>query len=151
MKVPPDFGIDDAQLTSVTVPNDLRSVKKPERAIMDLLERHGFHKETIFAIKLAFEEAITNAVKHGNRNDPTRHVYLRYYVDDRRAVIMVRDEGPGFCPDHVPDPTADENLERPCGRGIMLMATYMTKLRFNDRGNEVWMLKENTPPEEAPA
>ena len=54
----------------------------------------------------------------------------------------MRDEGPGFRPELVPAPTADENLERPNGRGIMLMHAYMTKICYNETGNEVWMLKE---------
>jgi serine/threonine-protein kinase RsbW len=117
-------------------------VKAPERDLMNALQRAGYDRETIFAIKLAFEEAVTNAVKHGNRNDRAKHVHIKYYVDPMRVIIGVADEGPGFSPDNVPDPTADENLERPCGRGIMLMSAYMTKVCYCGRGNEVWMLKE---------
>lgn len=146
MKAPPDFGISDDALIDVTVPNDLHCVKAPEAEIMRTLKRCGYERDTIFAIKLAFEEAVTNAVKHGNANDPDKQVHLRYYIDADRAVLMIRDEGEGFRPDNVPDPTADENLERPSGRGIMLMSAYMTKLRFNRAGNEVWMLKENSSP-----
>jgi serine/threonine-protein kinase RsbW len=143
MKVPPDFGIDDADLVRVTVPNDLRKIREPEADIMARLNAAGYDADTVFAIKLAFEEAVTNAVKHGNCHDPTKKVDLGYYVDPQRVVIMVRDEGCGFCPENVPDPTADENLEQPNGRGLMLMESYMTKLRYNDVGNEVWLLKEN--------
>lgn len=143
MKVPPEFGVEDADLTNVVVPSDLRSMKDPETAIMGELHRCGYDEDTIFAIKLAFEEAVTNAVKHGNRNDPTKRVHLRYHVDPDRIVFMVRDEGCGFCPDEVPDPTRDENLERPSGRGLMLMQSYMTQVRYSDAGNEVWLLKEN--------
>jgi serine/threonine-protein kinase RsbW len=143
MKAPPEFLIDDAALAEFAVANDLRSVREPERRIMAALRQCGYGSDTVFAIKLAYEEAVTNAVKHGNCNDRSKHVYVRYHVDPRRVVIMVRDEGCGFLPEKVPDPTADENLERPCGRGIMLMSAYMTKLRFSPSGNEVWMLKEN--------
>ncbi len=142
MKVPSEFGVDDSALTSISVPSDFRSVRQPEARIMAELKHCGYDADTVFAIKLAFEEAATNAVKHGNCNDPSKHIDLRYYVDPERVVIMVRDEGCGFCPEQVPDPTADENLERPYGRGIMLMQSYMTKVRFNDAGNEVWLLKE---------
>ncbi len=142
MKVPPEFGIDDSELIDIAVCNDLRCVREPEAAIMAALKRHGYDDDTIFAIKLAFEEAVTNAVKHGNCNDRSKRVYLRYYVDADRAVFMVRDEGCGFRPKEVPDPTADENLERPSGRGLMLMHSYMTRVCFSEAGNEVWMLKE---------
>ena len=144
MKVPPDFGIDDADLTDVVVPNDLRFVREPEARIMAELRRCGYDDDTVFAIKLAFEEAVTNAVKHGNCGDRRKRVHLRYYVDGRRVVFMVRDEGCGFRPEQVPDPTADENLERPSGRGLMLMQSYMTRVCYSATGNEVWLLKERS-------
>jgi serine/threonine-protein kinase RsbW len=144
MKVPPEFGIDDDALIDLIVPNDLRSLKEPEAQIMGSLKRCGYDEDTIFAIKLAFEEAITNAVKHGNCNDCNKQVHLRYFVDPTRVILMVRDEGCGFQPDRVPDPTADENLERPSGRGLMLMHSYMTQVRYSPTGNEVWLLKERT-------
>jgi serine/threonine-protein kinase RsbW len=142
MNVPPDFGVDDSALVEIVVPSDLRRAKLPERGILAEVARCGYDADTAFGVKLAFEEGITNAIKHGNCNDPAKHITVRYYVDGERIVIMIRDEGTGFCPDTVPDPTADENLERPYGRGIMLMQSYMTKVRFNETGNEVWMLKE---------
>lgn len=142
MKVPPDFGVDDAALVEIAVPNDLRSAKEPEHRILRELTRCRYDVDTLFGIKLALEEAITNAIKHGNRNDASKRITIRYHVGRDRTVIMVRDEGCGFSPASVPDPTADENLERPNGRGLMLMHSYMNKVRFNERGNEVWMLKE---------
>lgn len=142
MKVPPDFGVDDSALVEMVVPNDLHSAKQPEQQILKALARHGYDDDETFAIKLALEEAITNAVKHGNCSDCGRRLTVRYFVDDKRTVIMVRDEGCGFDLEEVPDPTADENLERPNGRGIMLMQSYMTQVRFNEQGNEVWLLRE---------
>jgi serine/threonine-protein kinase RsbW len=142
MQAPDDFGICDADLTEVVVPNDLRSAKGPEDRIMSALARCKYDEETIFAIKLALEEALTNGVKHGNKNDPAKKLTVRYCISPQQAVIMVGDEGAGFSPESVPDPTAEENLERPNGRGIMLMHAYMTRVRYNRAGNEVWMLKE---------
>ena len=137
-----EFGVAESQWTEVVVPNDLRSAKRPEDAIMRALARCRYDPDTTFAIKLAFEEAITNAVKHGNRSDGSKRIVVRFHVTRERSVIVVRDEGGGFRPATVPDPTADENLERPNGRGIMLIHAYMSKVRFNQSGNEVWMLKE---------
>ena len=142
MKAPPDFGVDDSAMIEVEVPNDLRRCKEPEQDILDDLIRCGYDRDTTFGIKLAFEEAIINAVKHGNGSDPSKCIVIRYHVDPGRAVIMVRDEGNGFRPDTIPDPTTTENLERPDGRGIMLIQSYMTEVRFNTTGNEVWMLKQ---------
>jgi serine/threonine-protein kinase RsbW len=141
MKCPPEFGVDDSALVELAVPNDLRSAKQPEGRILQELDRHGYEPDATFAVKLALEEAITNAVKHGNRNDPTKQIVVRFHIDPDRVIIMVRDDGPGFRPAHVPDPTAEENLERPNGRGIMLMHSYMTRVCYNERGNEVWLFK----------
>lgn len=142
MAICDDFGVDPAALEEVTVPTDLRAAKDPEVRILAALASHKYPEETIFAIKLALEEALTNAIKHGNKNDRSKRLVVRFCVDDRRAVIAVRDEGSGFAPECVPDPTAAENLERPNGRGIMLMSAYMTRVLYNCEGNEVWMLKE---------
>ncbi len=149
MDIAAEFGIRESELEQIVVPSDLRAAKEPEQRILDELERHGYSEDARFAIKLALEEALTNAVKHGNRNDPSKRVTVRYHISPQRAVIAIRDEGCGFSPEKVPDPTADENLERPNGRGIMLMQAYMTKVRYNPAGNEVWLMRENspTPPE----
>ena len=143
MQGPLDVGVRDDDLTEVVVPSDLRSVKAPESRILTQLKRCNYTDEAIFAIKLALEEALTNGVRHGNRNDPGKSVTVRFFIDSTRVIIMVRDEGHGFVPELVPAPTAEENLERPSGRGIMLMHAYMTKVCYNAAGNEVWMLKEN--------
>jgi serine/threonine-protein kinase RsbW len=142
MRPPADFGVRDEDLTDLVIPSDLRSAKQPEEQIVSQMINHGYDRDTIFALRLALEEAITNAIRHGNRNDPTKHIHLRYHVNPDRVVVMVRDEGRGFRRKAVPDPTADENLQRAGGRGIMLMRCYMTKVRYNRAGNEVWLLKK---------
>ena len=144
MTVPNEFGVREEELVELIVPNNLRSARHSEEQIMNELVRCRYGADVTFAIKLALEEALTNAVKHGNDNDASKRLVVRYSIDPKRAVIMVRDEGHGFAPNRVPDPTADENLERPSGRGIMLMQAYMTRVHFNEAGNEVWLLKDNT-------
>jgi len=143
MALPSEFGVRESDLTEMVLPNDLYAAKRSEDRIMRELARCAYSGDVIFAIKLALEEALTNAVKHGNSNDATKRLTVRYSVNRERTVIMVRDEGVGFTPARVPDPTADENLECPSGRGIMLMQAYMTRVHFNPAGNEVWMLKTN--------
>jgi len=101
----------------------------------------GYCADAVFAVKLALEEALINAVKHGNRDDPAKTVTIEYDVDAREVRIAVTDEGEGFRPADVPDPTADENLECPTGRGIMLMRAYMDRVDYNRQGNSVRMVK----------
>jgi serine/threonine-protein kinase RsbW len=97
-----------------------------------------------FAMRLALEEALVNAVKHGNGNDPAKSVRVSYRVTAQRVLTEVEDEGPGFDPGEVPDPTAPENLERSSGRGLFLMRSYMTWIRYNERGNRVALCKERS-------
>jgi len=94
-------------------------------------------------VSVAIRESVINAIKHGNRNDSSKHVFvdLETPQDQSALTIRVRDEGEGFDPADVPDPTAVENLERPCGRGLMLMNHYMTEIKYNERGNSVLMSK----------
>jgi serine/threonine-protein kinase RsbW len=101
----------------------------------------GFTERDVFGVRLALEEAIVNALRHGHRGDPTKSVRVRCLVSPDRILAEVEDQGPGFDPEQVPDPLAPENLERPSGRGLFLMRTYMTWIRFNARGNHVTMCK----------
>jgi serine/threonine-protein kinase RsbW len=100
--------------------------------------------EDVFGMHLALEEALFNAVKHGNRGDPEKRVRLRYRVTARRVLAEVEDEGTGFKLEQVPDPTAAENLDRPGGRGLLLMRSFMTWVRYNERGNWVSLCKERS-------
>lgn len=101
----------------------------------------GYGDKDIFGMRLILEEAIVNAIKHGNRYDPNRHVQVRWSIAPGRVLAEVEDEGAGFDPFEVPDPTDAENLERPCGRGLLLIRSYATWVRYNDRGNRVTVCK----------
>jgi serine/threonine-protein kinase RsbW len=104
----------------------------------------GYSDPDVFAVRLSLEEAIVNALKHGNRGDPGREVWLRWYVGVSFVVVTVRDQGEGFDPRRVPDPLAPENQDRPGGRGLLLMRHYMTRVRFNRRGNGVTLCKRRS-------
>jgi serine/threonine-protein kinase RsbW len=110
-------------------------------AIEEALRANHFTDHEIFGIKLALEEALVNAIKHGNQMDRNKKVHVSFRVVGERFDIVITDEGGGFDPADVPDPTAVENLERPCGRGLMLMRHYMTEVHFSQRGNSVSMYK----------
>lgn len=146
MGVPEEFGVSEASLKEIVVASDLRSAKLPEGQILAALEQSGYDPDTIFAIKLALEEAMTNAVRHGNKGDPTKKVYVKFAVNPQRVIIMVRDEGPGFSVDAVPDCTRDENLHKTNGRGTMLIRAYMTRVVYAGAGNELWMMKKKDDP-----
>jgi len=128
--------------THVVIPSDLEVARELQFQIERQLQAgSGFTEMDIFSIKLALEEAIVNAIKHGNQMDRTKTVRVAYRVETERFDVMIVDEGPGFDPDDVPDPTAPENLERPCGRGLLLMRHYMSDIRYLGCGNTVVMSK----------
>jgi len=106
----------------------------------------GFSESACFAVRLALDEALANAIRHGNGSDASKKVTVDYDLTDEAFTINICDEGPGFAPEDVPDPTLDENLERPCGRGVMLMRAYMTSVGYNDKGNCVSMVKRKDCP-----
>lgn len=116
----------------------------------DLLEQlgaHGWSPAEIFAIHLAAEEAIVNAIVHGNKLDPAKRVHISCLVSPDLVRIEVADEGPGFDPASVPDCTLDERLDVPSGRGVMLMRSFMTRIEYSPKGNAVVLEKKRSPAE----
>ena len=93
---------------------------------------------------MALRESVNNAVVHGNRRSDGKHVMVRFYGILGSITMLVRDEGTGFDPASVPDPTAPENLLRPCGRGIFFMRHFMDDVAFRflrTQGTEVKLMK----------
>lgn len=133
----------EASFRQIRIDSTLRAAKRPETDILRDVEEHGYCREATFAIKLALEEALINAVKHGNQHDESKGIIVRYAVSADRTVIIVRDEGAGFPVNKVPDPTLPDRLTLPTGRGIMLMRAYMDEVCFRDDGREVYLMKRN--------
>jgi serine/threonine-protein kinase RsbW len=124
------------------IPSLPEKISDVHRLIIDHVERFGaFDENNLFAIKLALEEALINAAKHGNKHDPHKKVHIEAKVTPRRAEIIIEDEGPGFDRSTVPDPTAEENLCKCSGRGILLMESYMTSVKWSKTGRRVHMVK----------
>lgn len=126
----------------IVIESDLGAARGVEDLILREAERVGFSAECAFAVRLALEEAVVNAHKHGNRCDPTKHITVSYEILPHRLVVRVRDEGPGFDPRLVPDCTAPDRLSLPNGRGVMLMRAYLDDVCYNETGNEVQLVKE---------
>lgn len=126
---------------SFTIPSDYAASRDVQIRIMEDVENNGFDPESVFAIRIALEEALVNAIRHGNRLDPRKKVHVEAQVTPGRAEIIVEDEGPGFDRGTVPDPTADENLCRPSGRGILLIESYMSDVTWERGGRRLRMVK----------
>jgi serine/threonine-protein kinase RsbW len=124
-----------------SIPSDPAESRRLQDEIEEFLRSYEYAEKEIFGIRLALEEALVNAMKHGNQMDRDKKVHITYTITPGRFDIHIADEGPGFDPQDVPDPTAVENLERPCGRGLMLMRYYMNEVCYSERGNSVTMSK----------
>ena len=123
----------------------------------------------LIRVGTALHEAFVNAIEHGNleldsdlRNDPEgayqqlasqrrndlpyrdRFVHVRAKLSKDEATITLRDEGPGFDPRSLPDPTDPENIGKISGRGLLLIRTFMDEVRFNDSGNEITLIKKKS-------
>lgn len=122
-------------------PSSMAEALKVQQVLIGAAEKLGYSEHSLFAIRLALDEALSNAVRHGNKNDIRKRVTVEYHVSDEEIRVSICDEGRGFKPAELPDPTAEENLERPCGRGVMLIKAYMTEVFYNDKGNCVTMVK----------
>ncbi len=132
-------------INSVVIKNDMQVAhSKIIEPILAQLNDKGYCKQDKFAIRLGLEEALSNAYKHGNKSDPNKTISAKWSVDEEKAVIWIADCGSGFNPNDVPDPRDDKNLEKPSGRGLLLIRAYMTEVSFNEKGNELRMMKKKS-------
>jgi len=125
----------------ITIDSDLQKVLYVQEEIAHQLKSCHFEDREIFGIRLALEEALVNAIKHGNRLHREKKVQIELHVRHDRIEIGIADEGPGFNPGLVADPLSAENLERPSGRGLFLMRHYMSEVTYHPPGNRLTMSK----------
>ena len=133
------------EAVEVVIPSDPAEARSVQDRIELSLAASDASERDIFCIKLALEEALVNAIKHANQLDLSKSVSISYQVLRLSFEIRITDQGPGFDPDDLPDPTAIENLERPCGRGVMLMRHYMSDVEYYPPGNSLRMRRDFKP------
>jgi serine/threonine-protein kinase RsbW len=126
-----------------TIPSDYDRARDVQQQILKAAAKSGFAGESFFALSLALEEGLANAIKHGNRLDHEKLVRVAAKVTHDRAEITVEDEGAGFERDSVPDPTEHKNLHRCSGRGILLIEAYMSEVKWDHGGRRLHMVREN--------
>ncbi|MCA9088616.1 MAG: ATP-binding protein [Planctomycetaceae bacterium] len=149
--------------------NDKSKVTPTVELLLDACEAAGLcDLAGRFRISVALEEALVNAIVHGNlevssdlresgddlfeqtiaqrQEDPRFHrrrVRLHCRISGAEGCFTIRDQGPGFDVSQIPDPTDDETLDRPSGRGMLLMRSFMDEVVYNSKGNEVTLIKRN--------
>lgn len=123
------------------IPSDINYIRKTSKKIARSLTPLGVDESTLFDIRLCVEEALRNAMVHGNRSKKSLTVKVSYHIDKNRFEAVVEDQGSGFDPGKVPDPTIEENMLKYGGRGVYLIRRLMDEVEYNDRGNRVKMVK----------
>jgi serine/threonine-protein kinase RsbW len=132
------------QTTRLVLPSHIEAVADAAAAATDFVHNCGV-KEAAFGIEIAVREAVTNAMLHGNQEDESKTVELTLNCQGQELEIEVKDQGAGFDPTSVPDPTDPANLLKTSGRGIFLMRTFMDEVQWLNRpegGTTVRMVKK---------
>jgi serine/threonine-protein kinase RsbW len=123
-----------------SVTNNLRVV---EKAIDEVTGDLGIQQDNYGKIMVSTMEAVNNAIIHGNKSDPDKFVNITISFKSNDISIRVTDQGKGFKPSDVPDPTLPENIETINGRGVFLMSRLADKISFSRKGNSVTMIFKN--------
>lgn len=124
------------------LPSRLESLPGLIKEIMDLMNQElSMSEEDEFHIKLALEEALTNAVMHGNKQDPDLSVRISINAKENQLIFEIRDQGAGFDFNNVPDPTSDDKIMKTSGRGVYLLRKLMDDVKYSSGGRELRMVK----------
>jgi anti-sigma regulatory factor (Ser/Thr protein kinase) len=127
---------------TITIPADPAAMTKVSEGVTELLTNKGWPDEEVMKVELALQEALANAIRHGCQNDPTKKVQCSVTFDTAgELVIVIRDPGPGFKVDEVPNPLEGSNVFKPSGRGVFLINQLMDAVEYTDEGRRVVMRK----------
>lgn len=130
------------------LPNDLGAIERSVEYLLERCREAGFEESRLrLNLRVGVAEALANAMMYGNRRDPSKRVTLEVSCDPAEVRIRVTDEGRGFDPEKLPDPTVPSNLHRTCGRGVFLIRQLMDEVEFNESGNSIEMVLYSRTPD----
>ena len=133
---------------NLVIPADMGSMMKVSDGVRHMLENKGWPEDEMTKVELALQEALSNAIRHGCKGDPSKRVQCCVTFDELGdIVIVVRDPGTGFDVSAVPNPLEGANLLKPGGRGVFLINQMMDTVEYAEQGREVVMRKRMEPPE----
>jgi anti-sigma regulatory factor (Ser/Thr protein kinase) len=121
------------------IKSKVKSLRVVEKAIDETTSELGISPDNYGKILVSTLEGVNNAILHGNLSDPEKKVEIEISFKGRELKIKITDEGKGFIPKKLPDPTVPENLESLNGRGVYLMSKLADKIKFTKKGNSVTM------------
>ena len=124
----------DAVRLDVRFATDPAEAMLVQAQVVDWLKERRYSARDIFGVRLSLEEGLMNAIKHGNQQDTSKTVRVLCEVNDIQTYIEIEDEGMGFDPAAVPDPLAEQNLDKASGRGLFLMRQYMSRVEYRKSG-----------------
>ncbi|MDB5158514.1 MAG: ATP-binding protein [Mucilaginibacter sp.] len=132
--------IHSTDLYTLQLPSVRESITLLENLIEEIADKYHVADDIFANMMTCLNEAVTNAIVHGNKLNPAKLVIVNVEVDPKRATWTITDEGDGFDYNHLPDPTAEENLESLTGRGVFIIKHLADQCVFNTKGNEVELL-----------
>ena len=131
---------------SMVIESSSSAIAEAREWLLSSLKEHNFNKDNIFAVHLAFEEALHNAVQHGNKMDTKKKIKIDCLISSDKVELSITDEGSGFDPNSIPDCRCGENLYKTEGRGLLLIRSYMDVVEFNEKGDSLHMTKYKKTP-----
>ncbi len=127
----------------LTIESRIDNLRMVEKIIDSVTNEIGINKENYGKVLVSAMEAVNNAITHGNKSDPNKKVDIEIIFNKKQLNIIVTDEGSGFKPENVPDPTEPGNIEALSGRGVFLMSRLADGIEFSEKGNSVKMTFKN--------
>ncbi len=135
-------GADVRLSEAMKIPSELKKVKEASARILQSLLPYNLTAYDLLDIRLCIEEALINAMKYGNKLNSGLPIEIAYNVDNDILKIIITDAGEGFDYENLPDPTLEENRQELKGRGVYLIRRLMDEVCFNDKGNQITMIKK---------
>ena len=134
----------DADELQLSIPSSYDAMEKVAAMIERAGDRVGISEDDEVDLMISVMEAVNNAIQHGNKEDVSKQVHIKIETEPGQLICWVRDEGPGFDPESVPNPLSPDNLLNPSGRGILMMREFMDHVEFSagDTGTSVKMSKQ---------
>lgn len=124
---------------NLRIRSNMKNLRIIENAVDEITNTLGVKQDNYGKILVAILEAVNNAITHGNKFNDEKYVDVSITVEKNEMIVTVTDEGKGFNPSDIPDPTRPENIEELSGRGVFLMTKLADSIFFNEAGNSVTM------------
>lgn len=128
------------------IKSKVENIYPVEREIIERANHLGYDGDACFCLRLAMDEALINAITHGNRNVEEKDVRIIVFCDRERIAVTVQDEGDGFDQSRLVDPTQEPYLHKTSGRGVYLIQQFTHEIQFNEKGNAITFVVNRAHP-----